>query len=324
MISDMVGKYAGVTKSKVSWLWYPYIPFGKITLIQGDPSEGKSMLAIKLASIASSAGRMPDGTTLGEPLRVIYQCVEDGISDTIIPRLELAGGKLSNFFFIKENENPACTLNRESIEYVLEKTKAKILIIDPIQIVLGRSLYTGEFGAVRNYMDMLAGVAYKTGCAIILIGHLNKNESGKELYRGSGSVDVVAAARSVLRVERIEEGSSVRVIRHIKSSLTQEGSDFAFEINSEKGISWIGMVDTPNESVDIAEQTRTERPTRKYDKVLKSLIKLLEKEDLPYSEVVEKTKSISGIRTLNEAKKELGIRSIKKADGWYWHLPEKG
>ena len=200
--SDKVGKYSGIKKSKVNWFWYPYIPFGKITLIQGDPSEGKSMLALKLASIASKAGAMPDGTNLSSPVKVIYQCLEDGISDTIIPRLEQAGGRISNFFFIKENGGPANSLDQESIEQVIMKTGARILIIDPIQIALGKSFYTGEFGCVRNYMDMLANIANQTGCAIILIGHLNKNESGKELYRGSGSVDIVAAARSVLRVER--------------------------------------------------------------------------------------------------------------------------
>ena len=103
--SDKVGKYSGIKKSKVNWFWYPYIPFGKITLIQGDPSEGKSMLALILASIASRAGTMPDGTVLSTPIRVIYQCLEDGISDTIIPRLEQAGGKISNFFFINTCSN---------------------------------------------------------------------------------------------------------------------------------------------------------------------------------------------------------------------------
>ena len=321
--SDKVGKYSGIKKSKVNWFWYPYIPFGKITLIQGDPSEGKSMLALKLASIASKAGAMPDGTNISSPVKVIYQCLEDGISDTIIPRLEQAGGRISNFFFIKENGGPANSLDQESIEQVIMKTGARILIIDPIQIALGKSFYTGEFGCVRNYMDMLANIANQTGCAIILIGHLNKNESGKELYRGSGSVDIVAAARSVLRVERIKEGSSVRIIRHIKSSLTQEGSDFAFEISSEKGINWIGAINTSDESGEIVEQTKLEKPG-KYAKILKMLMKLLEEEDLRYSDVIDKTKNISGTRTLNEVKKELGIKSIKKADGWYWHLPEKG
>ena len=214
-------------------------------------------------------------------------------------------------------------MTRESIEQVIRETKAGILIIDPIQIALGKSFYTGEFGAVRNYMDMLALIANQTGCAIILIGHLNKNESGKELYRGSGSVDIVAAARSVLRVEKIRGGSSIRVIRHIKSSLTKEGDDFAFEIDSAHGINWVGTINMSDEEKELTEQIGAEKP-QKYEKVLKTLGRLLEKEDLAYSEILAKTKNISGIRTLNEAKKELGIKSVKKADGWYWHLPEKG
>ena len=319
---DVIGRYAEMKKSKVSWFWYPYIPFGKITLIQGDPSEGKSMLALKLAAIASMAGNMPDGEQMKESVRVIYQCLEDGIEDTIIPRLEQSGANINNFFFIKEGFGPATTLDRGTIEQVIIETGAKLLIIDPIQILLGRGCYTGDFGAVRSYMDMLAMVANQTGCAVILIGHLNKNESGKELYRGVGSVDIVAAARSVLRVERIKEGSSVRIIRHIKSSLTQEGNDFAFEIDSVSGINWVGTINTQDEGKELVEQTKNQLP-KKYDKVLKKLVRLLVKEDLPYSVILEKTKDISGVRTLNEAKKELNIKSVKKADGWYWHLPRK-
>ena len=318
-----VGRYAGIKKSKVEWLWKPYVPFGKITLIQGDPSEGKSTLALKLAAIASTGGSLPDGSKLAAHVNVIYQCLEDGIADTIIPRLERVGANVKHVFFIQEDGKPARMLDQETIEQVIGETKAGMLIIDPIQTVLGRLTHGGECGAVRSYMDMLATVANQTGCAVILIGHLNKNESGKELYRGLGSIDIVAAARSVIRVERIREGSPVRIIRHVKSSLSEEGEDFAFEIDSERGINWVGAVDAIGEGESIVEQTKREKP-KKYDKVLGKLRTMLEKGDLPYSVIVEKTKCLSGVRTLNEAKKELGIQSVKKSDGWYWHLPKEG
>ena len=319
----MVGRYSDVKKTKVEWFWQPYVPYGKITLIQGDPSEGKSTLALKLAAIASTGGSLPDGSELAAPVNVIYQCLEDGIADTIIPRLERAGANVKHVFFIQEDGRPARMLDQETIEQVIGETKAGLLIIDPIQTILGKLTHGGECGAVRSYMDMLATVANQTGCAVILIGHLNKNESGKELYRGLGSIDIVAAARSVIRVERIREGSSVRVIRHVKASLSREGEDFAFEIDSDGEINWVGAVNATDEGEEIVEQAKKEK-TKKYDMVLGKLRSMLGKGDLPYSVIAEKTRCLSGVRTLNEAKKELGIQSIKKADGWYWHLPKEG
>ena len=319
----MVGRYADIKKSRVEWFWQPYVPFGKITLIQGDPSEGKSTLALKLAASASTGGNLPDGSKLAAPVNVIYQCLEDGIADTIIPRLERVGANVKHVFFIQEDGRPTRMLDQEKIEQVIRSTKAGILIIDPIQTVLGKLTHGGECGVVRSYMDMLATVANQTGCAVMLIGHLNKNESGKELYRGLGSIDIVAAARSVIRVERIREGSSVRVIRHIKSSLSREGEDFAFEIDSNGEINWVGVVNATDEGEEIVEQAKKGK-TKKNDRVLGKLRTMLEKGDLPYSVIAEKTKCLSGVRTLNEAKKKLGIQSIKKADGWYWHLPKEG
>ena len=317
-----VGFYSDIKKKEVKWLWYPYIPFGKITLIQGDPSEGKSMLTIKLVSLASNAGIMPDGRKMDRRINSIYQCLEDGIADTIKPRMELNGANLERIFFIKEGEDPAADLNKEKIESAIKSTKAKIFIIDPVQTILGRLGHDGESGTIREYLNMLAGIANRTGCAIILIGHLNKNENGKDLYRGLGSVDIVAAARSVLRVERIEQGSTVRVIRHIKASLSEEGEDFAFEIDENRGINWIGTINLHEEGNEIAEQSGYIK-TSKYDQVKGILLELLRKEDLSYSAIQQKTKNISCVRTLNEVKKDLGIKSIKKIDGWYWHLPGK-
>ncbi len=313
--------YSGVHESDVKWLWYPYIPMGKITLIQGDPSDGKSTLALKIAAIASNGGLMPDGKKISKPLNVIYQCLEDGLSDTIKPRLIKYGANLDKVMFIKENDLLLSRLDRDILVYVLEKTDAKIFIIDPIQSFMGKDIQ--DIGSVRNYLGEIANIANQFCCSFIFIGHLNKNETGKDIYRGFGSIDIAAAARSILRVERIEDRSNVRVIRHIKSSLSTEGDDFAFEINSDNDVSWIGMVNRDIEGNDIAKQSKFNR-SKKYEIILENLSKWLKNKDLSYTEIVNKTKKLDvGVRTLNEAKKELGIKSIKKNDRWYWHLEQE-
>lgn len=91
--------YSGVTETAVDWLWYPFIPYGKLTLLQGDPGCGKSTLMMNLIAAASSGNCSPDGKKLKKPLHVIYQCSEDGISDTIKPRLLNAGADCNNVAF---------------------------------------------------------------------------------------------------------------------------------------------------------------------------------------------------------------------------------
>ena len=83
--------YSNVTPKPVDWLWYPYIPFGKLTVIQGDPGEGKSTFVLNLVSLLTNGRPMPDGYKTPKPRVAIYQCAEDGMADTIKPRLEQAG-----------------------------------------------------------------------------------------------------------------------------------------------------------------------------------------------------------------------------------------
>ena len=96
--------YRGVTAKKVEWLWYPYIPYGKITIIQGDPGEGKSTVAINLASIISNGEALPLEKEKTAPTAVVYQNSEDGKEDTIVPRLIACGADLSKVAYIEEND----------------------------------------------------------------------------------------------------------------------------------------------------------------------------------------------------------------------------
>ena len=130
--------YSGVTETAVDWLWYPFIPYGKLTLLQGDPGCGKSTLMMNLIAAASSGNCSPDGKKLKKPLHVIYQCSEDGISDTIKPRLLNAGADCNNVAFLDE-ETDWITLNDEKIRRAIADFNAKLLVIDPVQAYLGET-----------------------------------------------------------------------------------------------------------------------------------------------------------------------------------------
>ena len=133
-----------VISKEVSWLWYPYIPFGKITVIEGDPGEGKTTLILKIAALLSKGLPLPCTDDIPyEPMAVIYQTAEDGLEDTIKPRLEQAGADCSKIRAIDESEKEL-TMSDERLEQAIIETNAKLIILDPIQAYIGATDKGGE------------------------------------------------------------------------------------------------------------------------------------------------------------------------------------
>ena len=310
--------YDQLTEKRLEWLWYPYIPFGKLTLIQGDPGDGKSTVVLDLAARVSAGKAMPDGTGKREPAFVLYQCYEDGAEDTVLPRITQAKAAAENIGFISSPSDEFITA--ETYDEAIKKTGAKMCIIDPLQEFFGDDGDMANAVSVRRKMKGLIQAAERNACAIVLIGHLNKTKGAKTLYRSMGSIDIVASVRSVLSVLRVDEASSIRVLHHTKSSLAPYGEDFGFEIDEENGLQWIGPVSVQDEQEALVEQSRKSIPM-KQEKGVQQLIEWLIQADIPSNEVFGRLSQM-GIqeRTGYKIKRALGIQSIKKADGWYWHL----
>ena len=215
--------YSEVQSTDVRWLWYPFIAIGKITLLQGDPGDGKSTMMMNLIAELSTGGKTPDGCKIGVPQKVIYQCSEDGVSDTIKPRLERCGADCRKIAFINEEVYNGLTLDDERIRQAIIEFRPRLVVIDPIQAYLGSDSDLQIAGRARKLMRRLGMWAAGYDCAIVLIGHLNKKEGSKGLYRSLGSIDVVAAARSVLQVERDTENPDIRIVHEqIAMILTQK------------------------------------------------------------------------------------------------------
>ena len=231
-----------VQSKEVNWLWYPYIPYGKITIIQGDPGEGKTTLALRLAALLSKGEALPYDDTEREPVKIIYQTAEDGLEDTIKPRLEAAEADCTQIKVIDESE-AALSMLDERIEKAIIEVGARVVILDPIQAYVGANINMNNANEVRNVMAQLGRIAEKYDCAILLVGHMNKGSGNKSSYRGLGSIDFQASARSVLIVGRIKENPQVRVMVQDKSSLAPEGEAIAFELDKENGFSWLGHYD---------------------------------------------------------------------------------
>ena len=224
--------YSSVTATNVDWLWYPYIPFGKITLLQGDPGCGKSTLMMNVIASVSNGSFALDGRKLKKPLHVIYQCSEDAAGDTIKPRLIAAGADCRNVAFLDE-EADWLTLGDERIRRAIADFNAKLLVIDPVQAYLGDADISSASG-MRRMLRQAATWASLYDCAVVLIGHLNKKVGTKDLYRSPGSIDLIAAARSVLQITACELKPDIMELRQIKSSLAPKGRSLFFAIDPQR------------------------------------------------------------------------------------------
>lgn len=226
-----------VEVKEVEWLWYPYIPYGKITILQSDPGTGKTTLMLQLAAWLSKGEALPLAEKESTPINIIYQTAEDGLEDTIKPRLLKSGADCSKILVIDESEGEL-SMNDERLEEAINKTGAKLVILDPIQAYVGSNVDLNRANEIRPVLKQLGVVSEKYNCAIVLIGDMNKLSNSKSTYRGLGSIDFQATARSVLIVGRLKDKPSIR----IKNSLAQEGKQMAFEID-EQGFRWIGEYD---------------------------------------------------------------------------------
>lgn len=218
-------RMADVELTSVDWLWFPYIPFGKLTIIQGNPGEGKPYFAMRLAAACTNRKLLPGMETL-EPFNIIYQTAEDGLGDTVKPRLMEAGADLERVLVIDDRDTPL-TLADERIARAIRENNSRLVIIDPVQAFLGADVDMNRANEVRPIFRSLGDIAQATGCAIVLIGHLNKAAGTQSTYRGLGSIDITAAVRSLLFIGKLKDSPTTRVLIHEKSSLAPPGQSLA-------------------------------------------------------------------------------------------------
>lgn len=315
-----------VVSKEVEWLWYPYIPYGKITIVEGDPGEGKTTLVLKLAAALSRGLPLPcDDDKEYEPIHIIYQTAEDGIEDTIKPRLEKAGADCSMIRVIDETDKEL-SMTDDRLEQAIIETGASLIILDPIQAYIGATVDMHRANEIRPVLKHLGIIAEKHNCAIILIGHMNKASGSKSTYRGLGSIDIQATARSVLLVARLRDKPNIRIMAHDKSSLAPAGDAIGFEMTEDNGMVCIGPYDI---TIDELLSGNEGRGKKKLD-IAENFIKEYfgSNKVIPSNEIMmEAAKRSIKRNTLLSAKKKLGITSDKEKaeDGtiyWTWIMPE--
>ena len=296
-------RMSDVELTPVDWLWKPYLPFGKLSVLQGNPGEGKTYFAMHLAAACTNGKLLPNMERL-EPFNVIYQTAEDGLGDTVKPRLIEAGADLDRVLVIDDSD-VQLTLSDERIEKAIIENNARLVIIDPIQAYLGADVDMNRANEVRPIFMRLGQVAQRTGCAILLIGHLNKAAGMQSLQRGLGSIDIAAAVRSVMFIGKLKHDPTMRILTHEKSSLAPPGASLAFSLGDEGGFRWVGEYDiTADEMLSGIEPQRETKTQQAKDLICA----LLAGGKQVLSEDIDKAALERGIpgRTVRDAKRELG------------------
>jgi len=302
-----------IDEEEVRWLWKPYIPLGKITVIQGDPGNGKTTLALAVAAIVSRREKMPTGDAPAFIGNIIYQSGEDNPQDTLKPRLVACGADCSKISFIEADGS----LTPELLEDAIRETNSKYVVLDPLQAFLSDKQDISSAKNMRPFLKELGDVAKRTGTALVIIGHMNKGEKSKGIYRGLGSIDITAAARSVLLIGKKKNDPSTRFMTQIKNNLSPFGKAISFTIGDSGGVEFLGECDVhEDELLSNAAGKKT-----KYQTAKDMIVNMLKNGDRLSNEVYT-TLQNAGITsgTIAVVKRDFIIKSVQKNGDWYWTL----
>jgi AAA domain-containing protein/DnaB helicase-like protein len=322
-----------VESKDVQWLWEPYLPFGMLSMLSGDPGAGKTYIALAVAA-AVTVGKEPYTGKSRKPVDVLYLSVENSPEHVLRPRFESLGGDPSRFHILrgsvtgdgKHTELGSVRLSDVALlGDALQKTKARLLIVDPIQSYLGADVDAHRSNETRPLMDGLSRLAEEHDCCTELVRHLGKAQTSRAIHRGLGSIDLTGAVRTELLAGCSPNDPGQRAIVQVKSNLGQLGPSLGYTIEADGAFRWTG--ESPlTASAILSPELHGEEAGAMTD-AKDFLVTALAQGTRPAKDVQTEARQ-EGIseRTLKRAKKELRVRSQKcgMSGKWQWSLPEEG
>jgi len=312
-----------VTPEHVQWLWPGRPPVGKIVVLDGDPGTGKSTLTLDLAAHISTGADWPDGAScpVGD---TILLSAEDGLADTVAPRLIAAGADMARVHALTQiGDRPPHLGDIDALREVIRAYLARLLVVDVLMAYLPTDGSRDQ--AVRRLLHPLAAMAQEEGCSVLLLRHLTKTGGPNLLYRGSGSIGVIGAARAAFMVGRDPQDQNLLVLAGTKSNLAPMPDALGYRLVSHPSgvavVQWAGRVDRM--AADLVHQQREEFDEQ--DELGALLLNLLLEHGgrAPAAQASTTLKSAGYSQSaIDRARKRLGIETKKTAGGWVWHLSE--
>lgn len=239
MSTPVTVRLCDVMPERVEWLWPGRLPAGKLVLLDGDPGVGKSTIAVNLAAHLTIGRVWPDGAPCpaGD---VLILSAEDGLADTVRPRLDAAKGEPSRVHALTDIEYPCEDgINRtrpvtladvDAIEKAVRDTGAIFVIVDVLMAYLPGRVDSHKDQDVRGVLSAVKDVAERTGATFLLLRHLNKASGGSPLYRGGGSIGIIGAARTAMLAAPDPDDESRHVLAITKNNLAAKPPALAYRL----------------------------------------------------------------------------------------------
>jgi hypothetical protein len=331
-------KVSDVEREPVEWLWRPFLPKGKSVLIFGDPNVGKTTAALDITARVTKGDAFPDGSSSGEPRDVIWLTAEDSIADTLRPRLEAAGADIERVHVFQsvgtdaEERLPSFPADLPKLRRLIEKTRAALVVWDPLEAYLSQETNTWKSSDVRRALHPFKPLAEETGATFLYVAHLTKGGGGNPLYRALGSIAFMAAVRAALLVTSDPTDDSRRVLSVAKTNLGPVPPSLLFRIEEDPEymvarISWEGTTDlNAHDLLDTHDDSGTVQGDAK-----ERLRELLSDGESHSADSIERTimeELGCSQKTIQRARRKLGVRATPvHRDGrivqWRWELPDK-
>lgn len=311
----------------IEWLWYNRIPYGCYSAVGGDPGEGKSIVLTDICAKITRGSRLPDNAEADPSGSIMYMIAEDNMSDTVRIRAQDAGADLSKFI-VSTGEKPDggffSIVNPDDLalfdEQITAQGDVRIAVFDPITTFLA-GLRTADEVEVRAALAPLNRLAEKHRIGVIGVGHLNKDEAKKALYRLSGSIAFVAVARTVWLVKK-EEGTDRRYFSPLKHNILKDPTTLSFKIIGPLGRPKVEWDDDPVdvECADLLgdEAMREQRSALNSARIFLHDFLPAGEERLQSEIMAEALGQGHKKKTMERAKNQLNIRSVQRERSWYW------
>ncbi len=311
-------KYADVETKELEWLWFPYIPKGMVSIVQGDPKSGKTFMLIDIISRITRGDYIPLSEDKFEMGNVVLLNSDDPIEYALKKRLELQNADVEKVFTIDENIKKLYFKDLSRLEKLIEEKRPLLIVIDPIQAYMGDG-DSNSMVQVRNALSPLKRIAEKYNVSIVLVQHLKKGNETKAIYKGAGSIDFVGFARSMMMVIKNTENDE-RLFLHSTSNVTKEGHCLSYKITND-GLEWL----EDKGEVNVNEVANQDNNT-KFENAKNFILGCIASKKEISANELQQLRNVGGFseRTFNGARSYLNqnnkIHSSKKNGRTYWSL----